>query len=89
MISTAYTVTTTPVKLVATSVNARQISIHVIGNGTVYLGGSTVTTANGMATEKHTVPYTFTLPAYNELWAVVAMDTEEVRVMVPSNMSGL
>ena len=89
MISTAYTATTTPVKLVASSVNSRQISLHVLGAGSVYIGGSTVTAANGMLTEKNAVPYTFTLPANNELWAVTATGTEEVRVMVPSNMSGI
>lgn len=89
MISTAYTVSTTPVQLVTSSVNARQISIHAIGTGVIYLGGSTVTAANGMLTEKNAVPFTFTLPANNELWAVTATGTEEVRVMVPSNMSGV
>jgi len=89
MISTAYTVGTTAVKLVSTSVNQREISLHVIGTGIVYLGGSTVTAANGMLTEKNAVPFTFTLPANNELWAITATGTEEVRVMVPSNMSGV
>jgi hypothetical protein len=89
MISTAYTIGTTAVKLVSTSVNQREISLHVIGTGVVYLGGSTVTAANGMLTEKNAVPFTFTLPANNELWAITATGTEEVRVMVPSNMSGV
>ncbi len=89
MISTSVTVGTTAVRLVATSVNARQISLHVIGNGIVYIGGSTVTAAQGMATEKHAVPFTFTLPANNELWAVTASGTNDVRLMVPANMSGV
>ena len=89
MISTAYTIGTTAVKLVSTSVNQREISLHVIGTGIVYLGGSTVTATNGMLTEKNAVPFTFTLPANNELWAITATGTEEVRVMVPSNMSGV
>jgi hypothetical protein len=89
MISQAFTVGTTAIKLVATSVNARQISIHPSGNGTVYLGGSTVTAASGMLTEKGAVPYTFTLPANNELWAIVASGTVDVRVMIPANMSGV
>ena len=88
MISTAFTVSTTAVKLVTSSVNARQISIHVVGAGTVYIGGSDVTAANGMLTEKNAVPYTFTLPANNELWAITASGTENVRVMTPRNMSG-
>ena len=42
-----------------------------------------------MLTEKNAVPFTFTLPANNELWAITASGTEEVRVMTPSNMSGV
>jgi len=88
MISQAFSITTTASKIVSASVNARQVSLHVIGAGTVYLGGSNVTSANGMLTEKNAVPFTFTLPANNELWAV-STAPEEVRVMLPSNMSGL
>lgn len=83
----AFTITSTRSKIVSSSVNARQVSIHAIGTGVVYLGGSDVTTANGMLTEKNAVPFTFTLPAHNELWAI-ASNTEEIRVMLPSNMSG-
>lgn len=89
MNSQAFTVGTTAVQLVTTSVNARQISLHVVGAGTVYIGGSDVTSANGMLTEKNAVPYTFTLPANNELWAITASGTEDVRVMTPRNMSGV
>jgi len=89
MNSQAFTVGTTAIRLVASSVNARQISVHPSGNGTVYLGGSTVTTATGMLTEKAAVPFTFTLPATNELWAIAASGTVDVRVMIPSNMSGV
>ena len=88
MNSQAFTVGTTAIRLVASSVNARQISVHPSGNGTVYLGGSDVTAASGMLTEKGAVPYTFTLPATNELWAIVASGTVDVRVMIPANMSG-
>ena len=89
MNTASFSVSTTRVQLVASSVNARQISIHCIGTGVVYIGGSTVTAANGMLTEKNAVPFTFTLPANNELWAVTATGTEEVRVMTPSGMSGV
>jgi hypothetical protein len=84
-----FSVGTTRIQLLTTSVNARQVSLHVIGAGTVYIGGSDVTSANGMLTEKNAVPFTFTLPANNELWAVTASGTENVRVMTPRNMSGV
>jgi hypothetical protein len=82
MNSQAFTVGTTASRLVTSSVSTRQISIHPQGNGTVYIGGSTVTTATGMLTEKAAVPYTFVLPAYNELWAIVPTGTVDVRVMI-------
>ena len=88
MQSLAFSVTSTPSQLIASSVNARQISIHVLGNNVVYIGGSDVTTANGMLTEKNAVPFTFTLPANNELWAVSGDGPESVRLLVPRNMSG-
>jgi hypothetical protein len=83
----AFTVTTTRVQLVTTSIISREVSIHVTGAGTVYIGGSDVTTTNGMLTEKNAVPYTFILPANNELWAVTASGTENVRVMTPAKVS--
>ena len=55
--------------------------LHVIGNGTVYIGDSTVTTTNGLLTEKHAIPLEIVLPAGQELWAVVATLTEELRIM--------
>jgi hypothetical protein len=84
----AFTITSTRQQLIASSVNQREISVHVTGNGTVYLGGSDVTSTNGMLTEKNAVPFTFILPAYNELWAVTASGTENLRLMTPRNMSG-
>ena len=88
MNSASYTITTTRSKIISASVNARQVSVHAIGTGVVYLGGSDVTAANGMLTEKNAVPFTFTLPANNELWAI-STGSEDLRVMLPSNMSGL
>lgn len=88
MISQSFTVTTTRSLVVAASVNAREVSVHAVGTGVVYLGGSNVTVANGMMTEKNAVPFTFTLPANNELWAVSAR-SEDLRVMTPANMSGV
>lgn len=85
----AFTITTTRQQIIAASVNPREISLHVLGAGTVYIGGSDVTSTNGMLTEKNAVPFTFSLPAYNELWAVTATGTDSVRVMRPANMSGL
>lgn len=79
----SFTVTTTAQLIVPASEDTRNVYMHVIGNGTVYIGDSTVTTTNGLLTEKHAVPLLVVLPASQELWAVVpaATGTEELRVM--------
>jgi hypothetical protein len=84
MKSQSYSVTTTTVKIVAADNINRQIYIHAIGNGVVYIGGADVTSTNGMLTEKHTVPFEMFLPASEELYAITATGTQEVRVLTPS-----
>lgn len=83
MISTTTTVGTTAVKLLDASNSWRTVYLHVEGNGLVYLGGSNVTTANGLPTEKHTTPIEFYIPAEEELWAV-ATDTQDLRILKPA-----
>lgn len=85
MISTSTTVTTSPTLLVTADESHRTVYLHVIGNSTVYLGGSTVTTATGTATEKHTTPVAIEVPANETVYAIVAAATEDVRVLRPSN----
>lgn len=82
MISTAVTVGTTRVKLLDASNSWRTVYVHVIGNEPVYMGGSDVTTANGLQTEKHTSPIEFYIPAEEELWAVSGSSVE-IRFMKP------
>jgi hypothetical protein len=83
MISTTTTVGTTAVKLLDASNSWRTVYLHVEGNGSVYLGGSNVTTANGLPTEKHTTPIEFYIPAEEELWAV-AIETQDLRILKPA-----
>jgi hypothetical protein len=80
MKSASFSVGTEAVQIVASSVSAQDVYVHVQGNGTVYVGGATVTTATGLPTEKHTTPINFFLPRGNELWAI-ATSTQDVRVM--------
>ena len=83
MISRSVTVTTTRAQVFAASPNWRTIYLHVTGNGIVYLGGSDVTSSNGFLTEKNAVPFVFTLPAGETLYAVTASGTEDLRIMEP------
>ena len=85
MISAQVTVTTSATLLVAADESHRTVYLHVVGNATVYLGGSTVTTSTGLATEKHTAPIAIEVPANETLYGIVAADTETVCVLRPSN----
>lgn len=84
MKSRAYSVSTTRVKIVAADNINREIYVHAIGAGVVYLGGADVTATDGLLTEKNAVPFAMHLPAHEELYAITASGTEEVRVMTPS-----
>ena len=83
MISSATTITTTAQKILSKSNSYRTIYIHVVGAGTVYLGDSTVTSTNGLLTEKNAVPLALEIPAQEELWAVTASGTESLRLLIP------
>jgi hypothetical protein len=84
MISTTTTINTTAQKILSKSNSYRTVYIHVTGNGTVYLGGSDVTSSNGTMTEKNAVPLQLVIPAQEELWAVTASGTESLRMLTPA-----
>jgi len=85
MNSENYTVTSTRSLVIAKDDVTRTVYLHVLGNGTVYIGGSNVTTDNGMLTEKHAVPFQFILPNNEELYAITPSGTtEELRILTPS-----
>jgi hypothetical protein len=81
MISATITVGTTPTLLVAAATGTRTIYLHVIGNSAVYIGGATVTTAAGLATEKHTSPIPIILRDGDSLYGIVASGTHDMRVL--------
>jgi hypothetical protein len=83
MRSSSVTVTTSPTLLVAADDTHRSVYLHVVGNATVYLGSETVTTANGLNTEKHTSPLEIIIPSRQTLYGIVAASTEDVRVLTP------
>ena len=81
MISTTVTVGTTPTLLMAGATGTRTIYLHVVGNTTIYIGGATVTTATGTATEKHTSPIPITLRDGDSLYGIVTSGTADMRVL--------
>jgi hypothetical protein len=83
MRSSSVTVTTSPTLLVSADDTHRSVYLHVVGNATVYLGSETVTTANGLNTEKHTSPLEIIIPSRQTLYGIVEASTEDVRVLTP------
>jgi len=84
MKSTNHTVTTTRSLVVPSDNITRTIYLHVLGAGTVYIGGSDVSSANGLLTEKNAIPFQFILPNGEDLWAVTGSGSDELRVLSPS-----
>ena len=85
MKSTKYTITTTRQAIAPIRNNYRAVYLHVIGNGIVYLGGETVTTADGTPTEKGATPFELYIPAGETVYALVSTSTEDLRVLDWSN----
>ena len=85
MRSTQTSVTTTATLLVAASTVNRDIRIHALSNTSIYLGGSTVTTANGFLFEKDDGYLAVTVPAGETLYGIVSTGTETVTVLLPNS----
>jgi hypothetical protein len=84
MRSTQTSVTTTATLLVASAVVNRTVLIHAISNTAIYLGGATVTTANGFLFEKDDGYLSITVPANETLYAIVSTGTETVSCLLPN-----
>ena len=65
----------------AGATGTRTIYLHVIGNTVIYIGGATVTTTAGLATEKHTSPIPIVLRDGDSLYGIVASGTADMRIM--------
>ena len=77
----AVTVTSTATLLASADPTNRPVWIQIIGNNTVYLGDSTVTTANGFPVVKHSAPIQGALGPGQALYGIcTAGQTEEVRI---------
>ena len=74
------TVTSTATLLCSADPSNRPVWIQIIGNGTVYLGDSEVTSANGFPVVKHAAPIQGQLGPGQALYAITASGTEDVRV---------
>ena len=77
----AVTVTATATLLASADPTNRPVWIQIMGNHTVYLGDSTVTTADGFPIVKHAAPVQGALAPGQALYGICAGgQTEEVRI---------
>lgn len=85
MKTTVVTVGTTPTQVVEADDQNRYVYMQIVTSATIYVGDSTVTTANGLPLEKHTAPHEIFLPLKQTMYAVVTsqVGTADLRVMTP------
>lgn len=77
----AVTVTATATLLASADPTNRPVWLQIIGNNTVYVGDSTVTTANGFPIAKHAAPIQGALGPGQALYGICAVgQTEQVRI---------
>jgi hypothetical protein len=85
MKTTVVTVGTTPTIIVNPDDQNRYVYMQIVTSATIYVGDSTVTTANGLPLEKHTAPHEFFVPIKETMYAVVTsqVGTADMRVLTP------
>lgn len=75
------TVTATASEIIGADPTNRPVWLQIDGNNTVYIGDSTVSTANGFPIAKHAAPIQGSLAPGQSLWAVCAAgQTETIRI---------
>ena len=83
MIGQQHTVTTSPTLVVDSDSTHRTVVLHAIGNGTIYLGGSNVTSSTGFYLDKAAGPVVMQLPPGEKLYAVVITGTDVLSTLLP------
>ena len=84
MRSSAVSVTTTATLVVPAWTGWREIMLHVIGNGIVYLGSSTVTTSTGFYVDKAAGVLRIQLPPNETIYGITSTGTETVTALLPN-----
>lgn len=77
-------VTTTATLIVPAWIGWREIMVHAIGIGIVYLGGSTVTTSTGFYVDKAAGVMRIQLPPNETIYGIVTTGTQLVSVLLPN-----
>lgn len=85
MIGNQHTIGTTAALIIDSDSTNRTIVLHAIGNGAVYLGGSTVTTSAGFYLDKAAGPVVLQLPPGEKLYGVVSTGTQVISTLLPDS----
>lgn len=83
MRGTEVTVTTSPTLVVPAWIGWREIMLHAIGNGIIYLGASNVTTSTGFYVDKAAGVMRVQLPPNETIYGIVSTGTQPMSVLVP------
>jgi hypothetical protein len=84
MRSIEVSVTTSPTLIVPAWIGWREIMLHNIGNGIVYLGNSTVTTSTGFYVDKAAGVMRIQLPPNETIYGITSTGTETMSVLLPN-----
>ena len=85
MISQNYSITGTRQILIAAEDKNRYVCSQTVGNSDLYLGGSDVTSSNGIPMAKHESFHEIFVPTNETIYAVCADGaTESIRVLLPN-----
>lgn len=83
MIGQQTTVGTTPTLIIDSDSVNRTVVLHAIGNGVVYLGGSTVAAGSGFYLDKAAGAVVLQLPPGEKLYGVVTTGTDVISTLLP------
>ena len=83
MISNSYTIAQTAVKIYETTNATQRIYVRSTG-ADMFLGGSNVTTANGIQLTKDTLTEIY-VDEFESLYAITSTGTHSIQVLGPSN----
>ena len=84
MRSLQVSVTTSPTLIVPSWIGWREIMLHNIGNGIIYLGNSTVTTSDGFYVDKAVGVMRVQLPPNETIYGVTATGSQIMTVLLPN-----
>lgn len=84
MRGTEVVVTTSPTLVVPAWIGWREIMLHNIGNGTIYLGNSEVNTSTGFYVDKAAGVLRIQLPPNETIYGITSTGTETMSVLLPN-----